>query len=298
MDAKLNVALVQNNAGLDFAANMDFLEKAIVDAADDGADLIATAEYCSHYGMADGHLDVGGAPIEQHEGLMAFQTLAGRIQKHILIGSIGVAATDGRTLNTSILLGPDGTILSRYEKIHLFDVDLEGGESYRESNDIAPGDKAVVAGIETDNAKAMLGLSVCYDVRFPHLYRDLAKAGAQILTVPAAFTAKTGRAHWHTLLRARAIETGCFVLAPSQCGANPEGRLKRYGHALIIAPWGEVLAEAGEEPMSISAQLDLSLVDKARKMVPALQHDRDYAVVGPEDGVTTPAAGMTIHAAE
>ena len=162
--------------------------------------------------------------------------------------------------------------MAKYDKIHMFDVDLEEGESYRESNRFRPGERAVVA----DTPWGPMGMTICYDMRFPYLYRTLAQAGARILTVPSSFTQPTGRAHWHTLLRCRAIETGCFVIAPAQCGDHEDGR-KTYGHSLIISPWGEVLAEAGEEPGVIVADLDLSKVDEARSMVPALTHDRAFA---------------------
>ena len=275
MAQKLTVALVQNNAGLDFDKNLADLQRLVRIAAGDGADLIAMPEYCSHYGMVDGRLAVGAHPIDQHPGLNAFQNLAKEVQRAILVGSIGVKADDGRVQNCSILLDGQGGLCACYEKIHLFDVDLAGGESYRESNDIAPGSRAVIASL----GDVKIGLSVCYDLRFPHLYRDLAKAGAHCLTIPAAFTAKTGKAHWHVLCRARAIETGCFVIAPSQYGSNPEGKLQRYGHSLVVAPWGEVLADGGDGEGVVSATIDLAEVAKTRSMVPALRHDRPYSIV-------------------
>jgi predicted amidohydrolase len=173
------------------------------------------------------------------------------------------------------LVDPEGEVRARYDKIHLFDVDLAGGESYRESAVVAPGQEAVVAGTPFGG----VGLSVCYDLRFPQLYRALAKAGASVLLVPAAFTRTTGRAHWHVLLRARAIENGCFVVAASQCGEAPNGRLARYGHSLVVGPWGEVLADAGERPGHVLAKLDLGRVKEARSMIPALRHDRPFDVV-------------------
>jgi predicted amidohydrolase len=192
----------------------------------------------------------------------------------LAIGTLGVRAPDGRIWNRSYLVDPNGAIRARYDKIYLFDVDLAGGETYRESATIAPGEQAVVA----ETPFGGVGLSICYDLRFPQLYRALAKADARILMVPAAFTRTTGRAHWHVLLRARAIETGCFVLAASQCGEAPDGRLARYGHSLIVSPWGEVLADAGAEPGFVTASLDLGEVDAARRAIPALRHDRIFTL--------------------
>jgi predicted amidohydrolase len=195
----------------------------------------------------------------------------------LLIGSIAVRAgePDGRFANRSVLLGPDGAVRARYDKIHMFDVELQGGERYRESAAFRPGGRAVLA----EAAGARLGMTVCYDIRFPHLYRDLARAGAEILTVPSAFTVPTGTAHWHTLLRARAIETGAFVLAPAQTGTHParEGTPRRtYGHSLAVAPWGEVIADGGEAPGVSFVEIDLGEVARARTMIPSLAHDRPY----------------------
>jgi predicted amidohydrolase len=173
--------------------------------------------------------------------------------------------------NRSLVFNPLGAIVGRYDKIHLYDADPKPGESYRESDDIMPGEKAVIV----DTPWCKLGLTICYDVRFAHLYRALAKAGAAIITVPSAFTVPTGTAHWHVMLRARAIETGCYILAPAQTGTHDSGR-KTYGHSLIVNPWGEVVADAGDQPGIITAKLDLSKVDEARKALMQLQHDREY----------------------
>jgi deaminated glutathione amidase len=172
----------------------------------------------------------------------------------------------------SYLIGPNGRVSARYDKIHLFDVNLPSGETYRESNTVAPGSEAVVAKLPWAN----VGLSVCYDLRFPQLYRALAKAGAEILTVPSAFTETTGKAHWHVLLRARAIENGCFIVAPAQGGTHANGR-KTYGHSLIIGPWGDILAETGIEPCVVSAEIDLEEIAAARGRLPSLQHDRPFS---------------------
>src|SRR5207247_624333 len=187
-------------------------------------------------------------------------------------GEPGADGSEERLANRSFLIDPAGAIVARYDKIHMFDIDLPGGESYRESNAYRPGGGTVVA----ETPWGRLGMSVCYDVRFPHLYRALAQAGADFLTVPSVFTVPTGRAHWHVLVRARAIETGCFVFAPAQTGVHAEGRLT-YGHSLIVAPWGEVLADAGEEVGFITAQIDPARIEEVRAMVPALRHDRSFA---------------------
>jgi predicted amidohydrolase len=179
----------------------------------------------------------------------------------------------GKSANRSFLIAPSGEIAARYDKIHMFDVDIGDGQTYRESDIYQPGRNAVVA----DLPNARLGMTVCYDVRFGRLFRSLAQAGAEIFCVPAAFTKVSGAAHWHVLLRARAIENGAFVMAAGQCGTHPDGR-QTYGHSLIIGPWGEIIAEAGEEPGVIMADLDLDQVVAARSRIPALRHDRDYAL--------------------
>jgi deaminated glutathione amidase len=191
----------------------------------------------------------------------------------ILIGSALVKREDGLFANRSMLVTPNGEVSATYDKIHMFDVDLPTGEKHRESSLYSPGDEAVVA--EAPFGK--LGLTVCYDVRFPHLYRDLARKGAEIITVPAAFTVPTGQAHWETLLRARAIENGCYVLAPAQGGAHEDGRAT-FGHSLAIAPWGEVIGRLDhDEPGVLFAELDLDAVAKARAAIPNLINAREYA---------------------
>jgi len=211
------------------------------------------------------------------ETLKALREDAVRFNIWLLIGSLGLLTEDddGRFANRSFLISPSGEIVARYDKIHMFDVNVSETEQYRESSGYRPGSRAVLA----QTPFARIGLSVCYDVRFPQLYRRLAKAGAEILTVPAAFNDTTGAAHWETLLRARAIENGCFVLAPAQCGTHGShnGRPRRtYGHSLAIAPWGEVLADAGTEVGATLVDLDLSQVAKARARVPSLSHDRPF----------------------
>jgi predicted amidohydrolase len=212
-------------------------------------------------------------PEASHPALAAFREAAAKAGAWLLIGSIGVKVEGGERLaNRSYLLDASGNIVATYDKIHMFDVDLAGGESYRESATFRPGDRAVLA----DTPWGLLGMTVCYDLRFPHLYRTLAQAGARFITIPAAFTRPTGSAHWHVLQRARAIETGCYIFAPAQCGEHTQGR-KTYGHSLIVAPWGEVLADGGDDVGIISAEIDTAKIDEARRMVPSLQHDRPYA---------------------
>jgi predicted amidohydrolase len=203
--------------------------------------------------------------------LPAFCTLANELDIWLLVGSLAIKVSDKKTANRSFLIGPDGRIAARYDKIHLFDVNLPSGETYRESNTVAAGNDAVVANLPW----ARIGLSVCYDLRFPQLYRTLAKAGAEILTVPSAFTETTGKAHWHVLVRARAIENACFVMAPAQGGEHSNGR-RTYGHSLIVGPWGEIIAEGDTEPGIVAAEIDLGEIGAARSRVPALSHDRPY----------------------
>jgi predicted amidohydrolase len=220
----------------------------------------------------------GGAKLEKtvaekdDAALPQFGALAEELGIWLLVGSLAIKVSEGKTANRSYLIGPNGRIAARYDKIHLFDVNLPSGETYRESNTVAPGEEAVVASLPWGR----VGLSVCYDLRFPQLYRALAKNGAEILTVPSAFTETTGKAHWHVLLRARAIENGCFVIAPAQGGTHANGR-KTYGHSLIVGPWGDILAEAGTEPCVISAELDLGEIADVRARLPSLHHDRPFS---------------------
>jgi predicted amidohydrolase len=211
----------------------------------------------------------------EHENaaLDRFRALAAELGIHLHIGSLAIKIDDTRVANRSYVIGPEGAIAAQYDKLHLFDVDLAGGESYRESHHARAGGKAVLV----DLPFGRLGLSICYDLRFPQLYRALAAAGAEFIAVPAAFTRQTGEAHWHVLIRARAIETGAFMLAASQGGLHENGR-STFGHSLIVAPWGELLAEGGEEPGVIFADIDPAASDEARARIPALKHDRDFEV--------------------
>jgi len=271
MTAVFKAACIQTNSGPEIAANLEFAGEAARRARSDGADLIAFPENVAVM-EADGKLLRAKAQAEdRHEALDAFRGMARETGAWILAGSLPVLLSDGRLANRSFLIGADGDVRARYDKIHMFDVDVEGGESHRESNTYRPGEEAVVA----ETPWGLLGMTVCYDLRFPHLYRALAKAGAAVIAVPSAFTRVTGRAHWHVLLRARAIETGAYILAPAQCGEHAGGR-QTYGHSLIVDPWGEILAEAGEEPGAIMAEIDAAKPAKIRAMIPALANDRDF----------------------
>ena len=272
MAERVTVACIQVSAGREVEPNIATVATLIRRARDAGAEFILTPENVL---MLEPKREPKFAKAEdesQPKGIAAFQDLARETGAWLLAGSLAVRVPgEDRLANRSYLFDPSGGIVQRYDKIHMFDVNLANGESYRESAQFRPGDRAVLA--ETPWGK--LGMSVCYDLRFPALYRALAQAGARLIGIPSAFTVPTGQAHWHTLLRARAIETGCFVLAPAQTGIHAEGR-KTYGHSLIVGPWGEVLADGGEDVGFITAELDLAKIDEARAMVPSLQHDRPW----------------------
>lgn len=269
----VKVGLLQLNSGPDINDNLAVAEDYIRRAAADGAQFILTPENTCHMRFpALEKLQSSPGP-DDHPVVKRFAALARELAVWILAGSVSVRLPGVKIANRSYLFDAKGNIVALYDKIHLFDVDLPTGEKHRESDIVAPGSRAVVA----ETPWGGVGLSICYDVRFAYLYRTLAQEGARILTVPAAFTVPTGRAHWETLLRARAIETGSFVLAPAQCGLHEGGRAT-YGHSLVIGPWGDVIADGGDAPGVISAVLDLNAVDQARAAVPALRHDRAYVV--------------------
>ena len=265
----MRVGLVQLCSGAEVRANIEAASAGIRQAAADGAQLIATPEMTSLMDMRPGALMAKTRPEAEDEALPAFQRLAAELQRTLLIGSLPIRLGPATCANRSFFIDGSGAILARYDKIHMFDVEVGDGQSYRESARFEPGRAAVLA-----QAEGMtLGLTVCYDLRFPYLYRTLAQAGAEMLCVPAAFTRVTGEAHWHVLLRARAIETGSYVIAPAQGGRHEDGR-ETYGHSLVVGPWGEVLAEAGTEPAVLVAQIDPEAVRAARRRIPALTHDR------------------------
>ncbi|MEC8628837.1 MAG: carbon-nitrogen hydrolase family protein [Pseudomonadota bacterium] len=271
------LGLIQMCAGDDPAQNAQTAAAMVNEAADQGAEFVLTPEVTNCLSSSRTHQRAVLTSEDQDITLSTLRDAAAKRGVWVLIGSLGLTTddADGRFANRSFLITPTGEIAARYDKIHMFDVDIGGGESFRESDGYRPGDQAVVA--QTDFAP--VGMSICYDVRFPYLYRDLAQAGAQILTVPAAFHPVTGAAHWHVLLRARAIETGCFVVAPAQTGTHPTTRGKprqSYGHSLVVAPWGDVLADGGTDAGIVFADIDLKQVAEARKRVPSLTHDREF----------------------
>jgi predicted amidohydrolase len=270
----VTVACVQNSAGPEFDASMAEATHLVRAAHRRGAELICLPEYFSCLKTSDDQFVVGALSEAAHPALPHYRDLARELGVWLLLGSLAVKAAADKVYNRSYLIDATGRIVARYDKLHLFDVDLAGGESYRESAAVAPGERAVLA----PTPWGPLGMSICYDLRFAYLYRALAQAGAVFLSVPAAFAATTGQAHWHVLLRARAIETGCFVLAPCQTGTHGGGR-PTYGHSMIVDPWGRILADGGDEPGIVVAEIDTAEVAKARAMVPALRHDR--ALAGP-----------------
>jgi len=274
MNETFKAACIQNCASIDPNQTCDRAEELIREAASMGADLICTPEFFSCLDTQISGLSTNPHPEEKHPALARFKTLADQLNKWILLGSLTIQGdiNDSRLFNRSYLVNSSGDVVARYNKIHLFDIDIDKEEVYREPDQFQPGTEAVVA----PTPWGMLGMTVCYDVRFPHLYRDLAKAGAGILTVPSAFTKKTGEAHWHVLLRSRAIETASFIIAPCQSGTHGIGTT--YGHSLIIDPWGNILGDGnGEDEGVVLAEINLALIQKARRRIPALKHDRQYA---------------------
>lgn len=259
-------ACAQMRSGVDRLRNIETACALIGEAASKGAHFIVTPEMTNAVDRDFERLSAALPEGEEIEEVKAFSNAAAEHGVWLLIGSLAINRGDGRLANRSFLFGPDGAIAARYDKIHMFDVSLEDGESWRESRAYRAGSEAVV--VETPLAK--IGLSICYDVRFPHLYRAMARAGAELLCVPAAFTRQTGRAHWKTLLSARAIECGAFVVAAAQGGVHEDGR-ETFGHSLIISPWGDILAEAkGDEPGIILADIDPARVAAARRQIPSL----------------------------
>ena len=271
---KFRAALVQMRTGRDVIGNIDAAAKFVREAKSLGAVYVQTPEQTSLMELDRAALFAHIVEEERDPALAAFQELARELQIHLHIGSLAVKISPEKAANRTFVIDPKGEIAARYDKIHMFDVNLANGESYRESNTYRPGEAAVVLPLPF----CKVGLTICYDVRFPALYRALAEAGADVLTVPAAFTKQTGEAHWHLLLRARAVETGCFVLAAAQGGHHENGR-DTFGHSLVVDPWGRVIAEAGIEPGVTIADIDLSLVAEARGRVPALEHGRRFEVI-------------------
>ena len=282
MTGSFTVGLVQLASGTEVEANLAAAEEGVRRAREAGADFVLTPETTDLMDMRRRSLFAKAEGEAEHRGLTALRALAAELGCWLLIGSLVVRLSEERLANRSFLVDPAGAVRARYDKIHMFDVAVPDGQTYRESASYRPGETAVAA----DLPWGRLGLTICYDLRFAHLYRALAGAGADFLTVPSAFTRLTGQAHWHVLLRARAIETGCYVFAPAQCGETGQGR-QTYGHSLIVAPWGEVLADGGEAPGVVTARIDPARVAEARAMIPALAHDRGFAP--PRAGSAGPA---------
>jgi predicted amidohydrolase len=278
-DDTFTAAMVQMRTSLLPGPSLEQGTKLIRQAAAAGADYVLTPEVSNMMQLNRKALFEHLSSEQNDPSLKAYQALAAELKIYLHIGSLALRFSPEKAVNRSFLIGPDGKVLASYDKIHMFDIDLPGGESYRESANYQPGETAVIS----DLPWGRIGLTICYDVRFPALYRALSESGASFITVPSAFTRKTGEAHWHVLLRARAIETGCFIFAAAQGGLH-ENKRETFGHSLIVDPWGEILAEAGVEPGVIMAKIDPSKVETARKAVPSLQHGRRFSVADPNAG--------------
>jgi deaminated glutathione amidase len=281
MSETFKAACLQMNSGVAPQANLERALELLGEAAAKGADLILLPEMVNMLTLDGKRLEAQAALEDEDLVLRALRKTAGDLGVWILIGSLVIrkggssGKKEARFANRSFLINDAGKIAARYDKIHMFDVDLGDGEVYRESRAYGPGQKAVLG----KTPWGELGMTICYDLRFPHLYRSLAQAGARLLSIPAAFTETTGKAHWEVLLRARAIETGCFVFAPAQWGehgAIDGPRRRTYGHSMIIDPWGQVLADGGEGEGVVCATIELSRIDDARRKMPALKHDRKF----------------------
>ncbi len=270
------VGLVQMCSGVDPQANLTAALAAIEEAKRSGADFVLTPEMTNIMEAKRERLFATIADEEYDPTLAALREVARKLSIYVQIGSLAVKASPDKAANRSFLIDRKGDVIARYDKIHMFDVDLANGESYRESRTYRPGDLAVVA----DLPWGRLGVTICYDLRFPALYRALAEAGASFFSIPSAFTRPTGAAHWHVLLRARAIENGAFVFAAAQGGKHENGR-ETFGHSLIVDPWGQILAEGGAEPGIILADVDPALVTAARSRIPSLQSGRRFELVEP-----------------
>jgi predicted amidohydrolase len=266
--------LVQMCTGRDVDRNVADASALIREAAAKGARYIQTPEITTLMETERTRLFAAVRPEEGNPAIAHFAGLARELGIWLHVGSMGVLLGNGKIANRSLLLSPAGAVAARFDKLHMFDVDLPGGETYRESKNYQAGS----AGVLVDLPWGTLGLTVCYDLRFPQLYRALAKGGADFLAIPSSFTVPTGAAHWHVLMRARAIENGCFVLAAAQAGRHESGR-ETYGHSLIVSPWGEVIAEAGTEVGVILADIHPAEVEKARARIPSLTHDRPFEIV-------------------
>jgi predicted amidohydrolase len=273
MSKSFRTACIQNTATRDISANINWVCKRVDEAHDAGAEFITMPESVGLIEPVNENISAQCFTEQQDAGLIAFQQKAKQLAVTILIGSQLIKLDDGRIVNRSFLVSDQGEITARYDKLHMFDIELANGEFYLESGVISAGNKAVLAATPWGE----LGMSICYDLRFAALYRTLAQNGALFITIPAAFTQTTGKAHWHTLVQARAIETGCYIIAPNQCGHHADKRYS-WGHSLIVNPWGEILADGGTEPGIIYADIDLVEVDLARSKIPALKNDREFTL--------------------
>ena len=274
--SKFRVGLIQMRATRSPAQNADAAVKMIGEAKEGGADYVLTPEMTNIMEASREKLFSTIVPEENDATLATFRELARALGIYIHVGSLAVKVSPDKAANRSFLIDRRGDIAARYDKIHMFDVDLKGGESYRESRSYRAGDLGVV----TDLPWGRLGMTICYDLRFPALYRALAEAGASYLAIPSAFTRQTGEAHWHLLMRARAVENGSFVFAAAQGGDHENGRAT-YGHSLVVDPWGRVIAEGGTEPGVIFADVDPAEVATARSRIPSLQHGRRFEILEP-----------------
>lgn len=275
--ATFTAGLVQMRSGLSPHANLDSAVRLIEEAKNGGADYVLTPEMTNILEIRRERLFAALEPEESDPSLAAFRDLARKLGIFLHIGSLAIKLLPEKAANRSFLIDRKGEIIARYDKIHMFDVDLENGETYRESANYQPGESAILA----DLPFGRFGLTICYDLRFPSLYRALAEAGAGFITVPSAFTRRTGEAHWHVLLRARAIETGCYIFAAAQGGRHENGR-ETYGHSLIIDPWGTILAEGGVDPGVVMARIDPAKIDSVRRSIPSLEHGRRFSVADPQ----------------
>ena len=274
--SSFRVGLIQMRSGRSPQANTDAAAKLIGEAKNRGAEYVLTPEMTNIMETGRERFFASIVPEEQDAALVTFRELARTLGIFVHVGSLAVKVSADKAANRSFLIDRHGEVAARYDKIHMFDVDLASGESYRESRNYRAGELAVLA----DLPWGRLGLTICYDLRFPALYRALAEAGASFLSIPSAFTRQTGEAHWHVLLRARAIETGCFVFAAAQGGTHENGR-ETFGHSLAIDPWGRVLAEGGVEPAVVLADIDLAEIAGARARIPSLQHGRRFEILEP-----------------
>jgi deaminated glutathione amidase len=274
--ATFKVGLIQMRSGLDPQVNLTTVLASVDEAKHAGADYVQTPEMTNILAIKRDHLFANIVAEDQDPTLATLREVARKLAIYIHIGSLAIKASPDKAVNRSLLIDHKGDVIARYDKIHMFDVDLAGGESYRESNNYRAGEVAVV----TDLPWGRLGITVCYDLRFPDLYRALAEAGASFLAIPSAFTRQTGEAHWHVLQRARAIENGSFVFAAAQGGRHENGR-DTFGHSLIVDPWGRILAEGGTEPGVVMAEIDPAEVVTARARIPSLRHGRRFEVVEP-----------------